>query len=102
MANKKIELWEGYSVEANEQLLDDVDFIADLNEAGQKQNYSDLITMYVALVGGEETYNKIREHIEKEHGYFSDKALSAIIEKIAEILPKGGNRASRRSWKISR
>lgn len=58
--------------------------------------------MYMAMIGGDETYQKIREHIEKEKGYFSLSELLKVIEKVNEVLPKSGNRAQRRSWKTSR
>lgn len=98
MANKKLELWDGYTVEINEQLMDDMDFVSDLNDAGRDNNFSEIVTMYMALIGGQDVYEKIRAHIEEKHGYFSQKEFLKIVEKISELLPKGGNRAQRRSW----
>lgn len=96
---KTIELWDGFSVEVNEQLLDDFDFIADLNEATRNDDISTMVSMYMALIGGDETYKAVREHITKEQGYFSQKALLDIMGKINDVFPKAGNRAQRRSWK---
>ena len=96
---KKIELWDGFSVEINMQLMDDFDFISDLSEAHRTGNLSELVSMYMAVIGGQETYDEIREHIEAEHGYLSQKALLEIMEKVDDCFPKAGNRAQRRSWK---
>lgn len=102
MENKSVELWDGYTVNVDMQLLDDFDFTSDLAEAQEKNDIRTLITMYMALIGGEETYQTIREHIEADKGYFSSQELMAIIEKVNDVLPKSGNRAQRRSWKPSR
>lgn len=96
-----IDLWDGYEVELNTRLLDDFDFTSDLSKARQDQDLSTLATMYMALVGGDKTYQDVREHIEKEKGYFSQDAFINIIERINDKLPKSGNRAQRRSWKNS-
>ena len=98
---KTIELWEGYEVEVNTKLLDDFDFTADLNDALKNNDMSTLLTMYMALIGGDDTYAKVRDHIESEYGYFSQKALLDIMDKINDVFPKSGNRAQRRSWKNS-
>lgn len=99
---RKIELFEGFEVNVNEQLLDDFDFMADLSTAINTNNVGDLVEIYMALVGGEETYEKVREHIIEENGYFSQEAFTVITKKIDALFPKAGNRASRRSWKPSR
>lgn len=96
---KTIELWDGYTVDVNMQLMDDFDFISDLSEAHRTGNISELVTMYMALIGGDKVYDDIRAHIEKEYGYFSQEALLEIIAKVDECFPKAGNRAQRRSWK---
>lgn len=101
MDTKKIELWDGYEVEFDGKLLDDADFASELSEAIDSNDVRTLITMYMALVGGEDTYKTVREHIESEHGYFSMKAVTKLMEKITECFPKSGNRAQRRSWKTS-
>ena len=100
--NKKIELWDGYEVEANEQLLDDFDFQSDLAEAQRTGNLPEFISMIFAIVGGEKTYNDTRKHITEENGYFSQKALLDVVEKIGTVFPKAGNRAQRRSWQTSK
>lgn len=101
-ANKKITLWEGYEVEVNEQLLDDFDFVQDLAEAQKNDDLPALVSMYFAILGGEEVYNAARKHIEAEKGYFSQSSLLEIIEKVNAVFPKAGSRAERRSWKTSR
>lgn len=99
---KKVELFDGFEAEVNEQLMDDFDFMSDLSEAIRSNNVSELVAMYMAVVGGEETYEKVREHIIKENGYFSQKAFTEVTKKIDNLFPKSGNRAERRSWKNSR
>ena len=98
---KTVELWDGFVVDVDEKLIDDFDFTSELSEAMQNNDLKTLATMYMALVGGEETYTKVREHIEEQHGYFSQEAFVKIVQKIDGVLPKAGNRAQRRSWKTS-
>ena len=100
--SKQLELWEGYEVEVNEQLLDDFDFTSDMAEAQRTGNMPDFITMIFAIVGGEKTYKDVREHIVAEKGYFSQEKLLEIVEKIGTVFPKAGNRAQRRSWQTSK
>ncbi len=95
---KNVELWEGYEVEVNEQLLDDFDFQQDLAEAQRANDLPTFITMIFAVVGGDKTYNDVRDHIVKEKGYFSTESVLEIVGKIGEAFPKVGNRAQRRSW----
>lgn len=95
---KKIELWEGYDVEFNEELADDFDFVSDLATAEKESDLAELTSLYFALVGGEEVFQKVREHIIAETGRFSSKALVEILLKISDAFPKVGNRASRRTW----
>nr|DAJ18970.1 MAG TPA: hypothetical protein [Siphoviridae sp. ctRJB2] len=96
---KTVELWDGYTVDVNMQLMDDFDFISELSEAHRTGNLSELVSMYMAVIGGQETYDEIRTHIEEEYGYLSQKALLEIMEKVDGCFPKAGNRAQRRSWK---
>lgn len=106
--NKKIELWDGYEVEVNERLLDDFNFMKDLSEAQKNNDLAEFISMMFAIVGGdngddaEKVYKDTEKHITEEKGYFSQKELLGIIEKIGEALPKAGNRAQRRSWQTSK
>jgi hypothetical protein len=100
--NKKIELWEGYEVEANEQLLDDFNFAQDLAEAQRANDLPEFISMIFAIVGGEKVYRDVEKHITDEKGYFSQASLLEIVEKIGEAFPKVGNRAQRRSWQTSK
>ena len=99
---KTIELWDGYAVNVNEQLLDDFDFISDLNKATKSENYAELIALYFAIVGGEQVFNDTRAHITEEKGYFSQAEVMQIVNKINDALPKAGNPAQTRSWKNSR
>lgn len=102
METKKIELWDGYEVEFNEQLLDDFDYIADLDKARRENDVATIISMYFALIGGQEVYDNVREHITKEKGYFSQKELTAILEKITGFFPKAGKLAEKRSWQTTK
>ncbi len=95
---KTIELWDGYEVEVKEQLLDDFDYVSDLSKAQRDNDIEELMSMYFALVGGQEVYDKVREHIEAETGHFSLAELRKIIKKIDTLFPKAGNRAERRHW----
>lgn len=96
--SKKIELWEGYEVELNEQLLDDFDFQQDLSEAQRTNDLPTFISMIFEIVGGEKVFKETRKHIEKEKGYFSTDAMLDVMSKIGDALPKAGNRAQKRSW----
>ena len=102
MEKKKVELWDGYDVEINGQLLDDFDYIQDLAAAQRKQDLPEVISLYFAAVGGEDVYLEVRKHVEDECGYFSQTELFKIIDKINAAFPKVGNRAERRSWKTSK
>lgn len=100
--NKKIELWDGYEVEVNEQILNDFDYISDLNKAEKDNNLAELVSLYFAAIGGEKVYEATKEHIVKENGYFATDALLEIIEKINEQFPKAGTRASKHYGKTSK
>lgn len=100
--SKKIELYEGYEVEFNEQLADDFDFIADLAKAEKEQDIPTILSMYFALVGGEDVYDDVKAHIKKEYGYLSTTALTEIATKISDMFPKAGSRASKRSWQTTK
>ena len=99
---KKLELWEGYEVEFNEELADDFDFVSDLATAEKNGDFAELISMYFALVGGEKVFEDTRKHITKEKGRFSSKALAEVLTKISEAFPKVGNRAQKRTWQTSK
>ena len=96
---RTIELWEGYTVTVNEDLLDDFDFMKEFNEAVNNADLGTMTAMQFALVGGDKVYQDVRQHIEAENnGRFSLKAITGITKKIMDAFPKAGNRASRRSW----
>ena len=100
--NTKIKLWEGYEVEFDEQLADDFDYMQDLGTALKNNDLAELTRLYFALVGGEKTYNDMRDHIIEEEGRFSFKSVQKVMKRIDDALPKVGNRAQRRSWQTSR
>ena len=100
--SKKIELWEGYEVEVNEQLLNDFDYATDLNEAEKNNDLAEMISLYFAAIGGEKIFKATREHIIKEKGYFATDALLDIINKINDQFPKAGKRASKPYGQTSR
>ena len=99
---KKIELWEGYEVDVNEQLLNDFDYVTDLNKAEKENDLAEMITLYFAAIGGDKVYKATREHIIKEKGYFATDALLEIINKINDQFPKAGKRASKPYERTSR
>ena len=99
---KKIELWEGYEVDVNEQLLNDFDYVTDLNKAEKENDLAEMITLYFAAIGGDKVYKATREHIIKEKGYFATDALLEIINKINDQFPKAGKRASKPNERTSR
>lgn len=106
--NKKIELWKGREVALSLKLLQDADYLEDLRDAQAKNDVITMATMMVALVAGERgertktMYDEIRKHIIKEKGFFDIEELGKIVERISDALPKGGGRAQRRGWRISR
>lgn len=95
---KQVELWKGYEVEVNEQLLDDFDFQQDLAKAQKENDLPTFISMIFAVVGGDKVFDDVREHITEEKGYFSTDSMLEIIGKIGDAFPKAGNRAQKRSW----
>lgn len=100
--SKKIELWDGYEAEVNEQLLDDFNFSQDLAEAQRIGDLPEFVSMIFAIVGGEKVYRDTEKHIVDEKGYFSQESLLEVVEKIGSVFPKAGNRAQRRSWQTSK
>jgi hypothetical protein len=100
--SKKIELWDGYEVEFNENIANDFDFAQDLSTAVKNNDLAEIVTLYFALIGGEKTYNDFREHIIEEKGYFDIQAVQELMGKVDANLPKVGNRAQRRSWQTSK
>lgn len=93
---KNIKIYDGIEVDVNETLLDDFDYISDLSKARKAGDIAELISMYFALVGGEDVYAKVREKIVKEKGYFSQEELLKVIKKIDETFPKAGTSAKKR------
>lgn len=100
--SKKIELWEGYEAEVNEQILNDFDYVTDLNTAEKNNDLAEMISLYFAAIGGEKVFEATRKHIIKEKGYFATDALLEIINKINDQFPKAGKRASRHYGQTSK
>ena len=100
--SKKIELWDGYEVEFNEQIANDFDFAQDLSTAVKNNDLAEIVSLYFALIGGEKVYNDFREHVIAEKGMFDTRSVQELLAKVDENFPKAGNRAQRRSWQTSR
>ena len=95
---KSVELWDGFTVTVERpELLKDFDFITDLDEAYRKQDLKTITTMLFVLIGGEETLNKVREHIIEEKGYFDYEELGKITKKLQDLFPKASS-ASQKRW----
>ena len=91
--NTKIELWDGYEVEVNENLLNDFDYITELNKAEKDNDLAGMVSLYFAAIGGEKVFKATREHIIEEKGYFANDSLLEIINKVNDQFPKAGKRA---------
>lgn len=100
--SKKIELWEGYEVEFNENIANDFDFARDLSTAIKNNDLAEITTLYFALIGGEEVFNDFRERVIAEKGFFDINEVRDLFKKVDASLPKAGNRAQRRSWQTSK
>lgn len=87
---KKVKIFDDYEVEFNEQLLDDFDFVTDLNSAINSNDLSTLVTMTMALVGGDATWKEVRRRITEEYGYLSNKAVEEVLSRISAQIPKAG------------
>jgi hypothetical protein len=98
---KTIELWDGYEVEVDLSLMDDFDFASELADASSSRNIGTITQMYMAMVGGDDTYDEVRAHLTKKDGRVTVTGITEILEKINSTLPKSGNRVQRRSGKIS-
>lgn len=93
---KTIELWDGREVELNEDLINDFDYIIDLNNAVKSQDLSQIVSLYFAIIGGEKVYQEFRSHSIEVNGYFNKDDVFELIAKIDEKFPKDGNRVSMR------
>ena len=100
--SKKIKLWEGYEAEVNEKILNDFDYVTDLNTAEKNNDLAEMISLYFAAIGGEKVFEATRKHIIKEKGYFATDALLEIINKINDQFPKAGKRASKHYGQTSK
>lgn len=94
---KKIELWDGFSVKVERlDLLSDYDFIKDLQKKAAARDISYIEQLFY-LIGGEATFEKVREHIIEEKGVFDINELAKISEKLMALFPKASS-PSRKSW----
>lgn len=99
----RIELWEGFFVEFDEKAARDFDFQKNLMDAQRENNIGEMVALYMDVVGGQETHDKIREHIRGDNdGVFDTNTLLSILHKIDDAFPKVGSRASRRSTRTLR
>ena len=95
-ATKTIQLWEGKEVAVErEELLKDFDYMRDLQEK-IKTNDLGLVEQLFVLIGGEKTFNEVREHIIAEKGVFDYEELGKITEQLLELFPKASSSSSKR------
>lgn len=93
---KYITLWEGKKVEVTkENLLKDFDYIKDVQTAA-KNNDLELISLLFVLIGGEETFNEVRDHIVEEKGIFDIDELGKITRQLLDLFPKPKASSSKR------
>lgn len=93
---KTIELWEGEEVEVSRlDLLEDYDFVKDVQN-GVKANDLSVVETLFALIGGEETFNKVREHIIAEKGIFDINELGKVTQRLLNLFPKASSSSSKR------
>lgn len=95
--NKTVELWEGKQVEITRpELINDFDFITDLQKAQREQDLATMVDMYFALVGGEVVFNEVRQHVIEKKGFFDINELVKIVEKIGGAFPKATSPSQKR------
>lgn len=93
---KTIELWPGEEVEVSRiELLRDLDYIRDVQKQLKDNDLSVIDTLF-ALVGGEETLNKLRSHIIEEKGVFDIDEVSKVTKQLLELFPKASSSSSKR------
>lgn len=89
-------LWEGEKTEVvKRELLKDFDYIKDVQTAA-RNNDLELISLLFVLIGGEETFNKVREHIVAEKGIFDVDELGKITKQLLDLFPKPKASSSKR------
>lgn len=93
---KTITLWEGEEVEISRpELLKDFDYLKDIQKAA-KNGDMEIITLLFVLIGGEETFNKVREHLIEEKGVFDIDELGKITNQLLDLFPKQKASSSKR------
>lgn len=93
---KFIELWEGEKIEVSHlDLLKDYDFIREV-QAQLKDNDLGFVDTLFVLIGGKETFDKVREHIIAETGVFDIDKLGKITNQLLELFPKASSSSSKR------
>lgn len=94
---KTVELWEGKIVPVQRAyLINDFDFVTDLQKAGREKDFKTLVDMYFALIGDDKLIDEVREHIVEEKGFFDVEELGKILEKIQAVFPKAQSPAQKR------
>lgn len=93
---KTIELWPGEEVEVvREDLFHDLDYVKDLQHQLKENDLAVIDTLF-ALIGGEETLNKFREHVIAEKGIFDIDEVGKVTKQLLELFPKGSSSSSKR------
>lgn len=93
---KTIELWPGEEVEVvREDLFHDLDYVKDLQHQLKENDLAVIDTLF-ALIGGEETLNKLRSHVIEEKGIFDIEEVGKVTEQLLKLFPKGSSSSSKR------
>ena len=92
--NIEVELYEGYKEKVNTDLFNDFEFISELSQAQRDGDIANLVSLTIALVGGQPTYEKIKAYSIKKYGRVDMKFLSDVVTRIAGALPKGGDNST--------
>ena len=91
-----VELWPGEKVEVTRmELLHDFDYIRELQQKMLK-NDIEFVEMLFVLIGGEETFNKLREHTIAEKGVFDIDSVGKVTEQLLELIPKASSPSTKR------
>lgn len=93
---KTITLWPGEEVEVSRiDLLKDYDFVREVQKQ-LKENDLGVIDTLFALIGGEEVFNKLREHVIAEKGVFDIDEVSKVVQQLLGLFPKASSSSSKR------
>ena len=89
--NIVVELYEGYKEKVNTDLFNDFEFVSELFKAQKESDIASLVSLTIALVGGQPTYEKIKAYSIKKYGRVDMEFLFGVVSKIGSALPKGGD-----------